>query len=77
MKEALSVKLQTENLFFLLKIKINWQNIVYWEESEQRVVSTNKFDLSQIQLEDLGGVAPLRKFGNFSPHLNLEIKHLN
>ena len=73
MKEALSLKLQTENLFFLLRIKINWENIVYWEESEQRELSTNKFDLSQIQLEGLGGVATLRKFGNFSPHLNLEI----
>ena len=73
MKEALSLKLQTENLFFLLRIKINWENIVYWEESEQREVSTNKFHLSQIQLEGLGEVATLRKFGNFSPHLNLEI----
>ena len=27
----------------------DWDNIVYWEESEQREVLANKFGLSQIQ----------------------------
>ena len=50
----------------------DWDNIAFWEESEQREVLANKFGLSQIQLGILVLVTTPGKFCNFSPLLNLE-----
>ena len=51
----------------------DWDNIAFWEESEQREVLANKFGLSQIQLEISVLVTTPGKFCNFSPFSSLEI----
>ena len=49
----------------------DWENVTYWEKSEQSEVLTKKFGLSQMQLGDLGGVPMPGKLCNFVPLLNL------
>ena len=44
----------------------DWENIAYWEETEQREVLENKFSLSQIQVGGLGLVTTPEKFSFFS-----------
>ena len=48
------------------------ENIAYWEESEQREVLANKFDLSEIQMGIVVLVTTSRKSCNFSALLSLE-----
>ena len=50
----------------------DWENIAYWDETEQREVLLNKFGLSQIQLGRLGLGATPEKVCIFSPRLSLE-----
>ena len=50
----------------------DWDNIAFWEESEQREVLANKFGLSQIQLWILVLVTTPEKLCNFCPVLSLK-----
>ena len=50
----------------------DWDNIAFWEESEQREMLTNKFGLAHIQLGILVLVTTPGKCLQFSPCFKLE-----
>ena len=56
----------------IYKLTNDWENVAYWEKSQQSEVMEKKFGLVQTQLWDLGRVAMPGKFCSFSPLLNLE-----
>ena len=47
----------------------DWENVAYWEESEQSKALANNFGLSQTQLGSLGGSRSQGNFAISPPHL--------